>query len=71
MPAASPATRAPVAPAAAPVSSQAAAHFMELKRGLGEIVSWELTSNTWDKLMMTFGEAGSEQQARTFAAILK
>lgn len=65
-----PAVRAP-APVAAPVSPQAMQQFNELKRGLGELVSWELTGNDYEVLSMSFTEAGNEQQAKAFAAVLK
>lgn len=63
--------RAPSAPVSAPLSPEALAKFQELKRTLGEMVSWELTSDGYEALGMSFTEGGNEQQARTFAAILK
>ena len=63
--------RAPPAPVAAAPSAKSVQQFQELKRSLGEHVSWELTGDSYDKLWMNFTEAGNEQQAKTFAAILK
>ena len=66
-----PVIRAPRAPVTAAPSPKSVQQFQELKRALYDIASWELTDDSYDKLWMNFSEGGNEQQAKTFAAILK
>jgi hypothetical protein len=63
--------KAPKMPAATPISSQAISEFLQLKKALNELVSWELAPSTWDHLPMHFTEGGDEKQAQVFSQALK
>ncbi len=65
------AVRAPRAPASAPVTAKAQAEFIQLKKALNELASWDLAPSGWDRLIMHFTESGSEQQAQSLAQALR
>ena len=65
------AVRAPQAPVSAPVTAKAQAEFLQLKKALNELASWDLAPSGWDRLRMHFSEGGSEQQARSLVQALQ
>jgi len=70
-PSASQATaKAPQMPVSAPVTAKAQAEFLQLKKSLDSLASWELAPASWADLPMHFSEGGSEAQARLIAQAL-
>jgi hypothetical protein len=59
---------APAAPAAASLSGKATEEFTALKHSLIEIVSWEISPNSWDKIQIIYPTPADEKQARSFLA---
>jgi hypothetical protein len=53
------------------VTAKAQAEFLQLKKALNELASWDLAPSGWDRLLMHFTEGGSEQQAQSLAQALK
>lgn len=63
--------QAPQAPVSAPVTAKAQAEFLQLKKSLDSLVSWELAPASWADLPMHFTEGGNEAQARVIAQSLQ
>jgi len=64
-------SQAPQAPVSAPLSAKAQAEFLQLKKSLDSLASWELAPATWADLPMHFTESGTEAQARAIAQALQ
>ncbi len=63
---------APQAPVSAPLSDKAVSDFMQLKKSLSNITSWELALGGPEEILpMFFSEAGNGEQAQLFASVLK
>jgi hypothetical protein len=63
--------KAPSAPSNAQVSSKDVAEFTALKKSLGHIDSWDLSGDSWDKVMMKFTEVAKPTQASAFLNALE
>lgn len=63
--------RTPSAPASAQVNSKDVAEFTALKKSLVHIDSWDLSGDSWDKVMLKFSETAKPEQASAFLNALE
>ncbi|MFA6489489.1 MAG: hypothetical protein WCT52_02305 [Candidatus Micrarchaeia archaeon] len=61
---------APAVPASRPVSGKATEEFTALKHELN-VESWDMAPNNWDAIQIAYAKRGTEQQARSFVAVIQ